>query len=322
MTANTTGMPSTQKTTDSNFSTDPLNPRLVIRDDEPRVAFETTLLVHGVPTHAATEVADRLDNAVRAHDATPSLIGVLDGKAIAGMTRPELQRLHDERGQKLNLSNLPIALHRREAGATTVSSTLRIAAAAGIRVFATGAMGGVHRGYHTHLDISTDLTALAREPVALVSSGVKSLLDVNATRELLETLGVPVIGYRTSSFPAFYSRTSDAGVDTRCDTPEELAAMVDTCLKTTGRGVLVANPIPETEEIPEAEFAALREAAQDEASKSGVRGRDVTPFILGRLHEMSEGKTLRANIALAESNAGVAGQIARWLFEHRHDSHK
>lgn len=275
------------------------------------VALETTLLAHGVPSDSAIPLSKDLEAIVRAEGGHPSVIGVVDGVPTAGMTDDELQALLDApEVPKVNTANLGLIMQRGSHGATTVSTTMEIAAASGIAVFATGGIGGVHREYGTKFDISADLTALARFPVAVVTSGVKSLLDVVATREALETLGIPVIGYRTDAFPAFYIRGSEAGVDARFDDPAELAKFVSFELARTGRGIIIANPVPEADEIPETKFAGWLHQAMDEAQAQGVSGRDVTPFALGRLHELSDGETLRSNLALVKSNAQVAAQIA------------
>ena len=278
------------------------------------VALETTLLAHGVPSDTAIPLAQKLDAIVRAEDAEPAVIGVVNGTPTAGMDTDELQALLDAQDvPKVNTANLGLIMQSGRHGATTVSTTMEIAAAAGIAVFATGGIGGVHREYGSHLDVSADLAALARFPVAVVTSGVKSLLDVVATREALETLGVPVVGYRTDRFPAFYIRESDAGVDARIDDPDTLAKFVRFELNRTGRGIVIANPVPEADEIPEARFAIWLDQAMCEAQEQGVAGRDVTPFALARLHELSAGETLRSNLALVKSNAALAAQVASRL---------
>lgn len=275
------------------------------------VALETTLLAHGVPADAAIPLSRDLEAIVREEGGHPAVVGVVNGIPTAGMTDDELQSLLDAPDvPKVNTANLGLIMQRGSHGATTVSTTMEIAAAAGIAVFATGGIGGVHREYGTRFDVSADLTALSRFPVAVVTSGVKSLLDVVATREALETLGVPVIGFRTDAFPAFYIRESEAGVDARFDDPAALAEFVRFELERTGRGIIIANPVPEADEIPEAKFAGWLHQAMDEAQSQGVSGRDVTPFALGRLHELSDGETLRSNLALVKSNAQVAAQVA------------
>lgn len=284
---------------------------LVNRADPPAVALETTLLVHGVPAADAPALAVRLDEAVRAAGATPAVVGLVAGVPIVGLTDAELaELLATEAVAKANTTNLGVLMHRRAHGATTVSATVELAAAAGVRVFATGGLGGVHRGYGTHWDVSADLAALTRFPVAVVASGVKSLLDVVATREALETLGVPVVGYRCDRFPAFYRRESDAGLDARFDDPRDLAAFVAAELARTRRGVLVANPIPEPDELPAGLLEGWIARAHASAVEHGVTGRGVTPHVLAHLHEISAGRTLAANIALALANARLAGEIA------------
>jgi pseudouridine-5'-phosphate glycosidase len=211
---------------------------------------------------------------------------------------------------KANSANLGVLCHWGSHAATTVSATMELASAAGVRVFSTGGLGGVHKGYGCHLDVSADLGAFTRFPVAVVASGVKSLLDVGSTREVLETLGVPVIGFGTDAFPSFYTRDSGFGVDARFDDAPELAAYLKSELARTGRGVVVCNPIPEADELDPKTFGVWLGQAEDEAEEAGVAGRAVTPFLLGRLHELSEGKTLEANLALVRSNVRLGAQLA------------
>lgn len=278
------------------------------------VALETTLLLHGVPRETAPALAQDLDRTVRNAGAIPAAVGVFQGMPTVGLTGDELSTLLSEPEiPKANTANLGVLIHRRAHAATTVSTTMELAAAAGVRVFATGGIGGVHKGYGMQLDISSDLAALARFPVAVVASGVKSILDVEATREALETLGVPVIGFRTDRFPAFYLRESGAGVDATFDDARELAGFVAAELSRTGRGVLIANPIPALDEIPATAFDAWLAEATRRATQDGASGRAVTPAILSHLHTISGGTTLRANIALVKSNATLAGQIAAAL---------
>jgi pseudouridine-5'-phosphate glycosidase len=275
------------------------------------VALETTLLAHGVPAGEGPKLAAELAEIIRRRGATPVTVGVLDGFPIVGMNDRELAALLSApKIPKLNTANLGTTLHRRTHGATTVSATMELAAAAGVRVFATGGIGGVHRGYGERLDISADLAALARFPVAVVASGVKSLLDVESTREALETLGVPVVGFRTDMFPAFYLRASEAGVDARFEDAVDLALFIAEELQRTGRGILVANPIPESDEVPRHRWDDWLEQARRRLEATPVAGRDVTPALLGHLHEVSGGATLRANLALVKSNADLAAQVA------------
>lgn len=297
-------------------------PRLVNRAGPCAVALETTLILHGVPRSSARATADALSTEVRATGASPALIGLVDGSPIVGLSPAELDVLFaapPEQVPKVNAANLGLVLTKSGApgsptasghGATTVSTTLELAHAAGIRVFATGGLGGVHPNVASHLDISGDLAALARYPLAVVTAGVKSILDVPATREVLETLGICVVGYRTDRFPAFYLRDSGVGVDARFDDAQSLARFLTAELSRTNRAVVVANPIPESHEMSPGEFTSLLNEASAEAKAKGIAGREVTPFILGRLHALSKGRTLEANIALAKCNARLAGELA------------
>ncbi len=285
----------------------------------PPVALETTLLVHGISRDKSLGLSRELAEIVRAGGAIPELVGVLRGKAVVGMSESQLsEMLALPSVPKLNTANLGIALARGWSGATTVSATMELAAAAGIRVFATGGLGGVHKAETgSGLDVSSDLVALTRFPVAVVTSGVKSILDVHATREVLETLGVPVVGFRTDQFPAFYLRRTEPpiGVDARFDDVKELAAFVRAELMRSGRGIVVVNPIPAGDEISQGEWEGWLIAATALAVAAGVSGRGVTPFVLGKLHELSGGATLRANVALIKANAGLAGRLARAMSE-------
>lgn len=301
-----------------------------------RVALETTLLLHGVPRADARSLAQRLNKAVASQGAMPVTIGVLAGRPIAGMTDAQLEELLAAPAaevRKVNTSNLGVIIARKQHGATTVSTTMELAAAAGVSVFATGGIGGVHFADSSRddrdasaareaigaLDVSSDLYAFTRFPVAVIASGVKSILDVAGTREMLETLGVPVVGFRTDDFPAFYLRKADgAGVaplDARFDDVAELAAFVRHELSRTRRGILICNPIPRQHELKPADWQRWLNESRQLVAASGATGRDVTPRLLGALHSVSSGATLRANIALVESNATLAGQLARAMAE-------
>ncbi|MEN0020626.1 MAG: pseudouridine-5'-phosphate glycosidase [Planctomycetota bacterium] len=281
---------------------------IVNRAPRPAVALETTLLAHGLPAGEGLPFAARLDEAVLAAGAHPATIGIVNGAPTVGLNDDELRALVSPDTPKINNANLGIAIHRRTHGATTVGSTVELAAAAGIRVMATGGIGGVHTNYSTTLDISSDLATLARFPVAVVASGPKSILAVAATRELLETLGVPVVGYRTDTLPRFYLPESDIPVDARFDDPADLAAFVGREVTRSGRGVLVANPIPEADAIDEADWQ--RWWSEAEAATADIEGRARTPAALAKLHDISDGATLVANLALVLSNATLAAQLA------------
>lgn len=282
------------------------------------MALETTLLLHGVPREAALPLANEIDEIVRAHGATPATVGVVAGTPVVGLTPEQLAALLDAHAKepvaKANSANLGALLHRGAHAATTVSATMELASAAGVRVFATGGLGGVHKGYADHLDVSSDLAALARFPVAVVASGVKSILDVEGTREALESLGVPVVGYRTDWFPAFYQRESAAGVDARFDDPDELGDFLRFELARTGRGVLVANPVPQSDEIDASEFEGWLAEAERVVTANGATGRAITPAALGALHEVSGGRTLRSNVALVRSNVELASRVQKPRF--------
>lgn len=280
------------------------------------VALETTLLVHGVPRENASRLGADLAQIVRNEGANPALVGVHAGVPTVGLSDQELAALLAAKEvPKANTANLGVLMHRMSHAATTVSTTMELAAAAGICLFATGGIGGVHREYQTKLDISSDLAAFSRHPVAVVTSGVKSILDVEATRELLETLGVPVIGYRTSTFPAFYLRNSKAEVDARFDDPEQMASFVRAELARTGRGIVIANPVPHEHEVDAKEWEAWLEQATASAGAESMQGRSATPLLLSKLHEVSGGRTLRSNIELAKSNAALAGRLASLIAE-------
>lgn len=285
--------------------------RVLSRVTSPSVALETTLILHGVPKPAGGPLARELSDIVRARHASPALVGILQGQPIVGLSDAELDILLNAPSvPKANTSNLGVILHAKQHGATTVSTTMELASAAGVRVFATGGLGGLHKHLAVRPDISADLAAFTRFPLAVVTSGVKSLLDVAGTRELLESLGIPVIGFRTDHFPAFYLRQSDARVDARFDDLPALAHYANAELTRTGRGIVVCNPIPAADELPADQWTTwLDQAERDVASVA--HGRDATPRLLARLHEISQGATLRANLALVRSNAALAADLAR-----------
>jgi pseudouridine-5'-phosphate glycosidase len=273
------------------------------------VALETTLLAHGLPKGQGLPLAQELDTIIQARIARPATIGVLDGVPIVGMTHSELADfLTRPRIEKANTANLGPLIHQGATAATTVSATVQLAASAGIRVMATGGLGGVHHNTHQRLDISADLAAITRFPVAIVSSGVKAILDVASTRELLETLGVPVIGYNTDTFPAFYLTDSESSVDATYDDPADISAFARHHLAQTGRGVLVVQPVPAEHAIEPHQWPHW--LAQAQAATAAVQGRAATPALLDTLHRISDGKTLSANLALVRANADLAARIA------------
>jgi pseudouridylate synthase len=281
----------------------------------PVVALETTLVTHGLPHPEGIAAALALEEEVRESGATPATIGVLRGAIRIGLTHDELEELATAPGVcKTNLSNLAAVVASGGAGSTTVAATMFAAHANGIRVFATGGIGGVHRGAGESGDVSADLTALARLPVAVVCAGAKAILDLPRTLEMLETLGVPVLGLETDEFPAFYRRSSGLPVDRRVDSIAELAASVSAHVRLgLGTGVVVANPVPAADEMrPELYDRALATALAD-MQREGVRGRAVTPFLLARLSTLTAGESVRTNLALLRHNARVAGRLATAL---------
>jgi len=278
------------------------------------VALESTILTHGLPRPDNLALARRLEQVVRAGGAVPATVGVLDGQVHVGLTDPDLAALA-ERGDVLKLSvrDLAPAVATGRSGGTTVSATTRLAAGAGIAVFATGGLGGVHRGAATSRDVSADLDTLARTPITVVCSGVKSLLDVPATLEQLETLGVPVLGYRTDTFPGFYLADAGLPVDWRLDDPAAIARVVREHRALGGGGVLVVNPVPAAAALDPAAHDAALDAALAAADGAGVRGKAVTPFLLAELQHRLGPAAVAANVALVESNAALATRIALTL---------
>lgn len=280
---------------------------------KPVVALESTIIAHGMAYPANVETALAVEQVVRDHGAVPSTIAVIGGKLKAGLSREEIERFGQQGPgiMKVSVRDLPFVAGRGLDGATTVAATMRIAAMAGIPVFATGGMGGVHRGAGENFDISADLTEMTQSNVALVTAGAKAILDLPLTLERLETDGVPVVGYRTGEFPAFYSRSSGLKVPMRADSPEEVAAIMCAKWDLGLRGaVVVANPIPEGDEIPASEIQPVINAALAAADRLGIRGKDTTPFLLAEIVKATEGRSLQANIALVKNNAAVASEIA------------
>lgn len=281
----------------------------------PVVALESTIISHGFPYPANVECALATEAAVREHGAVPATIAVLGGQPRVGLSADQIEYLATSGNiAKASRRDLGVLVARGDDGATTVAATMLIAALAGIRVFATGGIGGVHRGAQQTFDISADLLELARTSVCVVCAGAKSILDLGLTLEVLETHGVPVLGYRTDEFPAFYSRGSGHGVDARFETAEQIAEVMRARDELgIGGGIVVANPIPEAHEIERDVLDMWTETALAEAVAQGVHGKDTTPFLLGRLHALSAGATEEANKQLVWSNAALAARIAAAL---------
>jgi pseudouridine-5'-phosphate glycosidase len=283
-----------------------------LRDGHPVVALESTILSHGLPPGRNLDVARRLEGVVRDGGAVPATIAVLDGRVVVGLSPAELERVcaPDAGLDKLSLRDLGPAVGLGRSGATTVASTSALAAAAGIGMFATGGLGGVHVGAAQSWDVSADLGVLAKVPTVVVCSGVKSVLDIPATLEVLETNSVPVLGYRTDDFPAFYLRSSGHAVGWRVDDPKQAAAVIDAHRTYAGSGVLLANPIPAESEMDKELHDRLLAEGLALVEKQGVHGADVTPVLLEHFHTASGGVSIDANEALVLNNAKLATEVA------------
>ena len=281
---------------------------------KPVVALESTIIAHGMPYPANFEMAQEVEAIIREAGAVPATIAIIGGAIKVGLTTSELKKFAVDGSKitKVSTRDLPFVMAQKVDGATTVASTMRIAAMAGIHVFATGGIGGVHRGAEKSFDISADMMEFAESNVAVVTAGAKAILDLALTLETLETLGVPVVGYGTDDFPAFYSRASGHAVPMRCDTPEEVAGLMKAKWGMGLKGgIVVANPIPLEHEIMAAEIAPVIEKAVAEAARQNVTGKNVTPFLLARLAEVTGGRSLKANMALVRHNARIGAEIAK-----------
>ncbi|MDE0068995.1 MAG: pseudouridine-5'-phosphate glycosidase [Caldilineaceae bacterium] len=283
-----------------------------------RVALESTVISHGLPYPDNLKLAREMEEIIRRHGAEPATVGVIGGELIAGLGEEQIERLATAADvRKVSRRDLPVVAARKLDGATTVAATIWIAHRAGIELFATGGIGGVHRSTAPGMsaDVSADLQELAQTPVIVVCAGAKALLDLPATLEYLETHGVTVIGYGTEAFPAFYSRDSGLPVDLRCDSPEEVAEIwrAKRTLELAG-GLLVAVPVPEKDEIPLSAIEPLIERALADSEAAGLRSAEVTPYLLRRIAYLTGDRSLRANLALLRNNARVAAAIAAALF--------
>ena len=292
-----------------------VNPEVAaaIAEGKPVVALESTIISHGMPYPQNVETALNVEKIIRENGAVPATIAIIGGRLKAGLTAEEIEYF-GKKGRaihKASRRDLAVLCAKGEDGATTVTTTMMIANMAGIRFFATGGIGGVHRGAETTMDISADLEELARTPVMVVCAGAKSILDLGLTLEYLETKGVPVLGYQTEELPAFYTRSSGFGVDYRMDTPAELAAAFkaqnDMAL---GGGMLVTNPIPEEYSMPKDIIDAAIDQAIAECNEKGIKGKETTPFLLARVAELTGGDSLASNIRLVYNNAKLTAQTA------------
>ena len=292
-----------------------VNPEVAqaVREGKPVVALESTIISHGMPYPQNVETALAVEKVIRDNGAIPATITILGGRLKAGLTPEEIEYLGKTGAgvTKASRRDLPVIVAKGMDGATTVTTTMMIAHMAGIRIFATGGIGGVHRGAETTMDISADLEELAQTPVMVVCAGAKSILDLGLTLEYLETKGVPVIGYGTDELPAFYTRKSGFGVDYRADSPEELAAMfrAQRALGYRG-GMLVTNPIPEEYAMDKDVIDAAIAQALRECAERGVHGKETTPFLLARVVELTGGESLESNIRLVLNNAALAARTA------------
>ena len=287
--------------------------REALDNNRPVVALESTIISHGMPYPRNVETALKVEEVVRSCGAEPATVAVIGGRLKVGISEEEITHL-GKKGlgvTKASRRDLPVLCARGEDGATTVAATMILSALAGVRVFATGGVGGVHRGAETTMDISADLEELAETPVMVVCAGAKSILDLGLTLEYLETKGVAVLGYQTEELPAFYTRKSGFKVDYRMDTPEEIAAAFSAKEDLGLRGgMLVTNPIPEQYAMDHDYISRTIEDACAEAAQKGVKGKELTPFLLDRIQQITGGKSLEANIELVYSNARLASRIA------------
>lgn len=279
------------------------------------VALESTVIAHGLPAPHNLALARDCEAIVREQGAVPATIGIIAGNSVIGLDEAQLQEMASRQGvAKVNLSNLAQTLLEKKWGATTVAASLCLAHRAGLQVFATGGIGGVHRGASNSFDISADLTALSRFPVITVCAGAKAILDLPKTMEMLETLGVPVVGYQTDELPAFYSRASGIKLDIRADHPAQVARLARTHWELgNSSAILVVVPVPEADEIPHDEIAEVIEEALLASSAQQVSGKTVTPFLLARIAQKTQGRSLQANLALLKNNTRVAAEIAKAL---------
>ena len=284
---------------------------------KPVVALESTIISHGMPYPQNVQTAREVENIIREQGAVPATIAIIDGKIHIGLSDAELEQLGQSKDAlKVSRRDLPYVLISKKLGATTVAATMICAELAGISIFVTGGIGGVHRGAETSFDISADLQELARTSVAVVCAGAKSILDLGLTLEYLETYGVPVVSVGQTAFPAFFTRDSGYRADFQLDTADEQADFIHAKWSLGLRGgVIIANPVPESEAMPKDEIDGMTEQALREAAQQGVVGKAVTPFLLSRIKELTGGRSLATNIALVKNNAKVGAQLALALYK-------
>ncbi|TCD14520.1 pseudouridine-5'-phosphate glycosidase [Oricola cellulosilytica] len=296
-----------------------------LADGEAVVALESTIITHGMPHPDNLAMGRSVESEIRSHGAVPATIAVIEGTLHVGLDAAQAETLAQAAAPaKLSRADLAFAMERGLTGGTTVAATMMAAHLAGIEVFATGGIGGAHRGAENSFDVSADLDELARTPVTVVCTGAKAILDLDKTLEILETRGVPVVAFRQNAFPAFWSRHSGREAPLRLDRAEDIAGFMATrrsMPELHHGGVLIANPVPASDEIPLDEMSTHIEQAVDEAAKAGVTGKAVTPWLLGRILEITEGRSLKTNIALVENNARLAADIAVANAERRRRDH-
>jgi len=286
--------------------------KIALKKRQPVVALESTIITHGMPYPRNVECALLVEEEIRKNGAIPATIGILDGEAVVGLSKEEIEDLGSRKAcRKCSRRDLPIVYANKECGGTTVAATMLLAEQAGIRFFATGGIGGVQRGAELTFDVSADLEELGRTSVCVICAGPKAILDLDKTLEVLETKGVPVLGYQTNCLPAFFTRTSKYSVDYNCENAEIVARI---CKEKWNNGLdgglLLCNPIPEEYSIPEEKIGKIIDKAISEMNKKGIKGKDETPFLLQRINELTGGESLESNIKLVLNNAKIAAQIA------------
>jgi len=283
-----------------------------LAEGKPVVALESTIISHGMPYPKNVETALAVEDVVRENGAIPATIAIMNGKCYVGLNKEQVELFGKEKNAwKVSLRDMPYVISKKLYGATTVAATMRIASMAGIKIFVTGGIGGVHRGAETSMDISADLTEMENTSVAVVSAGIKSILDIGLTLEYLETKGIPVITYGQDAFPSFYSSKSEFNTPLRCDSAEEIAAVLETKWKLGLQGsVLIANPVPAAYEVPAAKMEGYIQQALKAAEQENIKGKEVTPFILQYIANHTQGESLDANIALIKHNAAIGAGIA------------
>lgn len=285
-----------------------------IKANRPVAALESTIISHGLPRPRNMQAARQFEEILRSAAVVPATVAVIEGVPTVGLSEDQLELIANQDIPKASVRDLPILAAKKLSGATTVAATAHLAAQAGVKVFATGGLGGVHRGASETFDESADISTLAQTPIVVVSAGVKSVLDISATLERLETLSIPVVGYKTKTFPSFWLPTSSFTLDWQVDTPQEIAAIFASQRQSgSSSALVVANPVPEEKAWEKSEHDAVLAQAFRAADEAGVRGKEVTPFLLQYIVQASKGKSLEVNLELAMNNVRLAGEIAKAL---------